>query len=181
MQKDHLVPASILLGCTIIGAGLYFGLRSQSQPAGPASAAVATPRSAEAYTAPPPTTGPAGPPPVLPGLGMVPGLAGPTVPPELQAAVERAAAAALAEEKKKVFIPKCWQPAIAGAPQPAFAKFSLDMTFDPQGTEITRGLSEERSAPRPDVANCIRSLPMSLRISPPPGLPVRVNLPLELP
>lgn len=187
MQKEYLVPASILIGCTIIGAGLFLGLRGQPAPPPPALTAAPVARSSEPHPAAPPVTAAAPPPaPVAPmmgnpGAGALAGLSGPAVSPEVQAAVEKAATAALAEEKKAVFIPKCWQPALKEKPQPAVAKFSLDMTFDPQGTEITRGLSEDRSAPRPDVANCLRTLPMSLRVSPPPPVPVRVQLPLEFP
>lgn len=185
MQKELLVPGSILIGCTIIGAGLYFGLSARPEPAaGPFAGAVtaAADTGAKPAGSPPANVAVTTPAPQPPPMGapMMPGLAGPSVPPAVQAAVEKAAAEALAAEKKNNLVPKCWKPALEKQPQPAVAKYSLDMTFDPQGTQITFGMNEERSALRSDVAACIQSQNITLRIAP-PGFPVRVLLPLEFP
>lgn len=183
MQKELLVPASILIGCSIIGAGLYFGLKGQPQPVAPPAAIpgagagtgpAGPPSATVAITVPVPQQAPAMPAPVMPGL------AGPAVPPEVQAAAERAATEALAAEKKSYFVPSCYKPAIEKQPQPPAAKYMVDMTFDPQGTQVTFGLNEDRSALRPDVAQCIRDRNLALKI-PPQGYPVRVMLPLEFP
>lgn len=104
----------------------------------------------------------------------------PGVPPDVQAAAERAAHDALLGEKKRTLLPKCWQPALAQRPEPAIAKFRLNMMFDAQGREVGRGLHEDRSAIRTDVANCIRNQAMTLQISP-PGVPVSVTVPLDFP
>ncbi len=181
MQKDHLVPISILLGCGMIAAGLYFGLRSQPPPgpspdASPAATGAATSGvRPTVLTAPPhPVTPPPG--PAVAGAPVLP-----AVPAEVQAAAERAANEAVLAEKKKTYVPKCWEPALAKAPQPAVAKYKLDMMFDPQGKQIGLGLQEDRSALRTDVANCIRDQGLTLQISPPPGVHVHVLVPLELP
>lgn len=187
MQKEYLVPASILIGCGIIGAGLYFGLRSQSQPVAPLPAVSVTGAAPGADgprgQAPPANVPPPGaPPPAQPGpAGDMPGVSPPTVAADLQATVEKAATEALAAEKKNKLVPKCWEPAIKANPQPPAAKFTLDMTFDGQGNQITLGISEQRSAARADVAKCLREENLSLRIQRPPGNPVRVVLPLDFP
>lgn len=182
MQKDHLVPISILLGCGMIAAGLYFGLRSQA-PAGPSPAASLAASGAPTSDAKPPIATSSAPPVLVPPPGPIaPGaLLPPTAPAEVQAAAERAANEAVLAEKKKTYLPKCWEPALKKAPQPAVAKYKLDMMFDPQGKQIGLGLQEDRAAVRTDVANCIRDLGLGLQLSPPPGVPVHVLVPLEFP
>jgi hypothetical protein len=177
MQKDHVIPLSILAGCGIIAAGLYFGLRAQSPQVAPAPAA--PPGSAFATAADPPPPPRSAPPPPL-ALPPTVSLA-PTSPAELQATAEKAATAALLAEKKKTFLPKCWLPALQKEPRPAVAKYTLSMMFDAQGKEIGRALSEDRSALRSDVGRCLQDLPMGLQLEPPPGAPVSVTIPLEFP
>lgn len=178
MQKEYLLPASILLGCCVIGLGLFLGLRASSPaPGGVGSAGAAS----VSVTLGPPGGSPASAPAAaISGAGTA-GAPPPSLSAGTQAQFEQAARAALAAEKKATFLPACWEPAIKSAPLPARAKFSLDVTFDAQGIEVARGISDDRSAPRNDVGICLRKLPMGLKLSPPPGVSVRVELPLELP
>ncbi len=181
MQKDLLLPASILAGCTIIGAGLFLGLRaSQPPPVGavtsaPVAGAISAP--VMATTAAP---GAAAAPPVMPGMAF-PGMAMPGVSPAVQSAAEASAKELLLAEKKNSFLPKCWDPALTRSPEPKTVKLVFSLNFDPQGREIGRAISEDRTAMREDVAICLRGLTSTLQISPPPGVPVRVDIPLELP
>ena len=186
MQKDYLIPLSIVVGCSIIGVGLYMGLHSPSQPgaSAPASQLAGGPAATEMRPTSLPSSTGVSPPAVAtaagaPGFPAIPPVQG--VPAEVQAAAERSARDALLAEKKTTLIPKCWQPALQKVPQPAVAKYQLDVMFDAQGVQIGRGLHEDRSAMRPDVANCISEQPMTLRLSPPPGIPIHMLLPLEFP
>jgi hypothetical protein len=185
MKKEYLIPGSILIGCAMMALGLYFGARDGSPP-GLRSGAIATSGAVVATADEPagrsgtaarplPAAAPAADP------GAPAGLAMPGAPANVQAMVEKQAVLALEAEKKAAFIPRCWEPALKQKPEPARARFTLDMTFDGQGKEIARGISEDRSAPRVDVANCLRQIPMALQVTPPPGISVRVNLPLEFP
>ncbi len=66
-------------------------------------------------------------------------------------------------------------------PGQAAARFTLNVTFDASGREIARGLSEDRGARSPEVAGCLRRLPLgALRVSA-PGANVGVRLALSLP
>lgn len=104
----------------------------------------------------------------------------PGAPAAVQAAANKAAAEAIAEMKKTVFLPKCWQPSVAKAADPPKVKFVYEVTFNPEGAQIARGINEDRAGYRQDVSACLNALPMDLKI-PPPGTNVRVSLPLELP
>ena len=177
VQRDLSLPAAVVIGSAIIGAGLYFGLRSQA-PATPAPAAGASdfgrPRDGAVAG-----TGAAAPPPALPPRGG--GLVMPGAPEEVRQRAENAAREALLAEKKARFIPECWAPAIKKQPSPATSKHVFSIGFDAQGREMGRGLKEIRGQTRGDVSQCLRAFPMGLRISPPPGVPIVVEIPIEFP
>ncbi len=170
MKKEYLIPLAILVGCGIIGVGVFFGLRSQHPPTTTASSSgqETSSRPAGATTPPVPTV------PPQPSVHTT------TKPQADQAAAQTHALAAIAKEKVKTFVPKCWDPALKLEPNPAIAKYTFDVTFDAEGREIARGISDDRSAERRDVAICLRELPPSMQI-PPPGALVRVELPLTFP
>ncbi len=190
MDKQYLIPGAILLGCTVIALGVYLRPSAPTPASGGADPAAesAAPRPSPAArpsgstgqsTAVPPGGGapPGGDAPSLPaGVGLLP----PGAPAAVQAAADKAAADAIAEMKKSVFLPKCWQPSLAKAADPPKVKFVYEVTFNPAGTQIARGINEDRSGYRQDVSACLNALPMDLKI-PPPGTNVRVSLPLELP
>lgn len=56
----------------------------------------------------------------------------------------------------------------------------LNVTFDAQGVEVMRGLSEERGNSLPELTRCVTDKLTPLRV-PPPGAMVRVEIPLALP
>lgn len=185
MQNEYLVPASILIGCSIIGVALY--LRPHDPP--PAGApAEASARRAEASASERRAEAPAGakpgemPPTSAPGLDpaqmTTQGIGPRSAPAAVQAEAEKAAAAALEVEKKTNLLPKCWLPALQKSPKPAFARFNLDLTFDAQGMQIASGVNEDRSAPRSDVVGCIQNLTLQI---PATGQVVRVMVPLTFP
>jgi hypothetical protein len=63
----------------------------------------------------------------------------------------------------------------------ATARFTFNVTFDASGREIARGISEDRRAPAPEVAGCLRRLPLgTLRVTA-PGANVGVRLAMNLP
>lgn len=178
MQKEYLVPVSIFAGCTVIAVGLFLGLRER--PEAPSVSSAASPALATAPSSRPIGAGAAATPPEAPATPPA-AVAPPAVSPDVQAVSEAAAKKALEAEKKASFVPRCWEPALARAPEPKRLKVSFDITFDPSGKEVGRGISEDRSAMRPDAVNCLRGLGIGLRISPPPGVHVRMQIPMEFP
>jgi hypothetical protein len=147
MQADKLLPLSILAGSTIIGAGLYLGLRERGAP-------------------PPAETAP---PPIAPA----------PVPVTPQETVIQQATQAL-EAQRAELLRLCWTPAVQKTPEPSKAVFRYNMSFDPQGRQVSLGISEIRGESRTDVAQCLRSRPVSLRI-PPPGAFANVDVMLAFP
>lgn len=177
MARDSLLlPGAVLLGSAIIGAGLFFGLRAQSPAPGAPPPPPETVRPIE-------TTAPPNPAPPNPAN---PAPANPAAPfdlgsPDVKARATTDAKAAVLAEKKANWTAKCWTPALAANKEPATSKYSLSLSFDPEGKQVGQGVSELRDAPsRPDVSSCLSRQPMSLKI-PPPGMPVYVEVPLEFP
>ncbi len=75
---------------------------------------------------------------------------------------------------------RCYDPTVSGQrPRPTL-RFTLDVTFDPAGTQIMRGITEDRERPPGAVTQCvIDHLPPLL--VPPPGQVVMVEIPLNFP
>lgn len=136
-------------------------LHPQGQLQGPTAAVAATPSAPAAVVAPSPLT----------PLGR------PT--PALVARVSEEARAVL-EAARSEFTGRC----IPGGRLPggqAGATFTFNVTFDASGREIARGIGEDRRYRAPEVARCLRALPIgSLRVSP-PGASVGVRVAMNLP
>ncbi len=63
----------------------------------------------------------------------------------------------------------------------ASARLTISSTFDSQGREIARGVSEDRRAPAGELAGCVRQLQgLALSISP-QGANVGVNVAVAFP
>lgn len=168
MRNDsRLLPASILAGCGVIAAGLYLGLRASQPAAPPASSRPLD--SAPAATSVAPPSAQAAPPPARVDADAV------------QKRVQEAAAAAIEKEKREKYLPQCWVPALEENPQPPTSKHFFVLGFDAEGRESVRGLSDIRGESRAEVGACVQRVPMGIRISPPPGIPVNVQVPLEFP
>jgi hypothetical protein len=188
MSPDaHHVPAAILLGSVAIGAGLYFGLAARSAVAPMQTAEVASaPRALE--------TAPRFAPEIRPPLaatdrtdavqaaappGMGAGLAGAEKP--ASPSQRRSVEATLTTAKTASFRPRCWDPLVARSPSPATSRYRVRSVFDAAGRERSRGVSELRGEPsRPDVARCLRELPLDLEAGP-LGDVVAVELDLAFP
>lgn len=156
-RSEYLTPTAILVGAVIIAVGAYLGLRGRAPepaPAQPAVTATATPSLA-------PTAAP-----------------GP-VPPSTR--YTEAVKKALEAVKRDTFVPKCWKPAISRDPKPAQSSYTIEMTFNAEGIEIARAISELRAKEsRPDVAECLRQQSIGMRIEP-PGSSIALTLPLVFP
>jgi hypothetical protein len=155
-RATYVIAAAILAGSGLIALGLYLGLR------------------ARAPAAPRPT------PPAVPSVPVkVPVKPPPPSPAEMTARVQRDAVAAL-DAQRATLIDACWTPIVAKAPDPPSASFVLVVSFDPQGHENGRGVTEPRGTSRHDVAVCLGEQPFSLAV-PAPGMQVTVELPITLP
>jgi hypothetical protein len=100
-------------------------------------------------------------------------------PPEVVKKVTAEATAQL-ETYRPSIVKECW-PA-DGLPRGAkSAKVTIHVTFDAQGREIARGISEERRAPTGAFGKCLRALPgTNLSVSP-PGTNVAVSMAMTYP
>jgi hypothetical protein len=98
---------------------------------------------------------------------------------ELLTRVREEAKAQLETYRNEV-VSQCW-PA-KGLPKGArTATLTVNVTFDAQGHEIARGISEDRRAPAGEFGRCVRNLNgITLGISP-PGSNVAVSIPVSYP
>lgn len=163
MASSYILPAAIVVGSGLIALGLYFGLAARpvaptAQPEpGALTSAKAEPGALTSAKAEPST-----------------------VPKPIDPSVTEAAAQQALDALKPTLIEACWKPALAANPEPAEARWTYDVTFDTKGVAIARGISDVRGMERGDVASCLRTQPMRLRVPPPP-VNTRVTLQLSLP
>jgi len=172
LEKHISTPTAILLGGAMIGVGLIVGLQRGEPPQVP--------------SAPPaPSLGTQGPPAQpSPELALQPATtratpqapAPPTVPRD---EVARQVAKAL-DAHRADLVERCWKSAHAKAPQPPSVKFVFNYTFNSEGHQLARGVSEDRATARPDVTACVLSALPALSI-PPPGVTASLDVPFSLP
>lgn len=184
MKQTSAIVVAILLGCTIIGAAIY--LRPVAPAADNRAVATATPTvpgPAPAPPAPPVATAvpaPQAPPqaPQAPSASSAPSAPAPQAVsgPALEAKVR----AALAKELV-LWREQCWDVLTHQTPGPASTRFTLNMNFAADGSEIGRGMMSPRDAGRPDVNLCVNRLPASLLKLEPIGAPATIDLEIVLP
>jgi hypothetical protein len=172
-EKSLSTSTAILIAGALIAAGLFFGLRGREAPP-PAPAPVVT------SAPPPPALEPSHP---VVGVTVQP-VPVPTPPPAAAGALDQAAVAAAAmkdlEKYRAAVVKKCVEPALAKKPNPPKIKLDFNVSFDPQGRQVMRGVSEDRETMREGVSTCAQDAIPPLSV-PPPGAGIQVNLPWTLP
>ncbi|MEZ4428027.1 MAG: hypothetical protein R3A51_10125 [Nannocystaceae bacterium] len=158
--SDMLIPASIVVGSVIIAGALYMALRPPSSAA-PAPAIVEAPTSVA-------------PPPVVAPVVAAPRVATVVDP---QARATAAVRDALASQRAQLR-DACWTAPAAG--EPLEIPLVMSVGFDSEGRSVSVGISEDRAAARPEVANCLRAHLFAFSI-PAPGVPVHVEAPFVAP
>lgn len=166
----NYTPHAILGGSVIVAIGLYFGLRREPPPAAP------PPSSSTAALAV--SSSSAAPFPAVPS-SAVPVAPAPTPSARADAAIDEDVAKAI-EELRARAAKECWAPHKSDPGVPSKVKLVYSGSFDAGGTEVARGLSEDRAAAAPVVAACIRAFKMDLKI-PAPGRYVNATVPFEVP
>lgn len=179
MKQQRAIVVAIVLGATIIAAAIYL------RPAAPPSDALARPTAelVAAATAPastesePAPTAPA-PSPEVPAAPEAPPTPAPQVVngPELEAKVRAALATELDTWRKQ-----CWDVLTKQTPGAASTRFTLNMSFNADGSEIGRGMLSPRDAGRQDVNLCVNRLPVSLLKLEPIGAPASIDVEITLP
>jgi hypothetical protein len=87
---------------------------------------------------------------------------------------------AVLEASRQELTSRCW-PRAGLSSGKASTLVTFNVTYDANGREIARGLSEDRQARAPEVVRCLQRLPLgSLRIAP-PGANVGVRVAMRLP
>lgn len=77
-------------------------------------------------------------------------------------------------------VSRCWHP----PSQPGSAtstSITLSLSFDAQGREIARGVTEDRRAPAPEFVQCLRNLEGTTLSVTPPGTNLGVTVPVTFP
>lgn len=158
---NFALPVAMVLSSVIVATGLYFGLRaSQQQPVAVTPVtpvAPVTPVIAPAAAAPVP----------------------PAMTPEVKARALENARLAL-EGQRATMVDRCWAPAAAKQPEPRQIPLVFNLSFAPEGQLLAVGISETRGMDRPEVATCLRSLELRLKI-PAPGGTLLLEVPFTLP
>lgn len=156
---NNNLPIAIVVGCGLIGLGLYFGLRARPQ--------VVTPPMT-------PTT-------IAPGSPNVvaPSTATPPAVPVVDARAFETELARALDEARATFRDKCWTPLVAKTPGPASSTYVFDIEVDAQGNQMARGIQTGEGA-REDVANCMRLLIVPIKV-PPTGRRMSARVPMKLP
>lgn len=145
-----------VIGCALVGLGLFLGLRAQAPP---------TPSADPPRSTPPPAR----------SIALSPE----EVPEALRVTVTAQVSAALDALRPRI-LAECWEPALAKKAEPRAAEYILRLTFDAAGKEILRGVTDVRGSSRGDVGQCLRQMQMNLSI-PPPGAYVPIDIRLTLP
>jgi hypothetical protein len=146
--------------------GYVAGARGSAEPSvasSPPPATPAAPPIALPMPEPLPGRGAVAPPIPLPRVPQPTPL--PRVAPEIVARVEREAAMEI-DRIKPILAARCWE---TSPPQerPQGVTYAINVSFDPQGREIARGVEEERGSP-PALGHCLRQvLDAEMRVSPP--------------
>ncbi|NUO47893.1 MAG: hypothetical protein HOV80_03455 [Polyangiaceae bacterium] len=156
----------------IVAVGAYLGLRERGSPE------VSTPTATVVSTTAPTATPTSSAAPARAPEGIPPQPV-PSVTPELIKASSSSASNAI-EKHRKHLVEKCWNPSAKTDPEPKSVTYTLELTFDAEGKQIARGLSEPRGASRPAVPQCLQTELPNLTIDP-PGVSVAFKVELTLP
>jgi hypothetical protein len=78
------------------------------------------------------------------------------------------------------FVAKCWAPSAAATAEPRRIPLTFNVAFTPAGELVGLGIIEDGEVFRSDVANCMRGMAIAPKI-PPPGVPLNLEVPFELP
>lgn len=167
-KKGISTATAILIAGALIGAGLFFGLRSAATPppaaAPPSSATTAAPRQPVAASPPAATT------------GVAPSPAASSARPETVAAQARVAL----DEQRDTLVKACVDPLFAKGAERRKVKLTMNFTFDPRGKQITQGLAEDRQTSLAGLSTCLSEKLQPISV-PPPGANTYVEVPWELP
>jgi hypothetical protein len=163
-------PAAILIGSAVIAAALFFGLQQRHDPhpderpqaPPPASGAVSEAAARPRARAPEPAA-----PPPAPSPGAS------------REVVTQQAGKALGAHRAAL-VKRCWEPAVAKAPEPRTIRYVFNLAFDAAGREVARGVIEDRETARIDVTRCVGENLPPIEV-PPPGAVISVEVPFSLP
>jgi hypothetical protein len=82
------------------------------------------------------------------------------------------------ESARELIVSRCWPR--GGVDGRSSARLTFNVTFDAQGREIARGITEDRRAPGGAFARCVREHGTALAIAP-PGTNIGVSLSMAYP
>lgn len=165
MAHNLTLPASIIIGGALMGVGLYFGLKSSDAAPQTANSPATAAPTAEKLS---PQSSPPASQPAAPGESS-------DARKRIEAEVAKAIAALKPEWRKK-----CWAPAVKTTPEPSTSQYTLNLSFNPDGSLVASSWNEIRGASRTDVVQCLRYEPLLLKVTA-PGVPIGLDMPVDLP
>lgn len=154
LDRQLYTPISIVLAGSLIGVGLFFGLRERGHS--PSE------------------------PPVQPGTRRAEGPAAqprPAPPRAVDPLLARRATEQALEAQRAAIVERCIP---AAARSGTASRLSINVTFDASGTQIGRGIIADRGDPRPWLSECATGALPTLRI-PAQGYPVALEVVWALP
>jgi len=179
LDKHLSTPVAILIAGVLVAAGLFFGLRGRDAgpPASPGADSTERPQRAAG-------AGPTPAPDQTAGGAVAAQPSRPPTPAATAVTADRNAATTAAlkdlERHRAAIVDKCVKPSLAKTPEPPTVKLVFNVTFNEQGQQIARGISEDRATSRYEVTQCVTDALPPLQV-PAQGASVMVDLPWTLP
>lgn len=144
------LPVAVVIAGLLVGVGLFFGLQGRTvapAPAAPSAASGSTHPATTTQSPPAPTSASSA--QVAVASSVEPVAAAP-------AAARRAAATASLEAQRKTIVEQCVKPVLAKTPTLTSVKLTFNVTFAADGSQIGRGVSEDRRASSPEITACVQ-------------------------
>ncbi len=170
-MRGLATPIAIIIAGALVGAGLYFGTRTNA-PDAPSATPSSTP---PAVTSP---LAPASQNPVTQPLNVAP--LQPAPPPGMPQDQVDAEVGKAIEGLRQRIIHDCYEPHKNDAGIPKKMTLGYSGGFDPNGVENARGLSDDRPTFFQPVSDCARKLPMDMKIAT-PGHTVSITQQMQFP
>lgn len=164
MSSSLPISTAIVVAGGLIGLGLFFGLRERGRDVGPSPAAtpIETQRAERGERRPPERS--------------------PTEPRSAGRGADRVAqdVGAALDAQRAALVEKCWKPYEAASPPPKPPRWLFNFSIGADGTQLARGVAEQRGTGNPAITRCILDTLAPVTI-PPPGAAVTVDVPFGLP
>jgi hypothetical protein len=169
-------PIAIVLGFgifgTLIGLGVYFGLRESGPGRGP-SAAEPVP------TVTVGTTGAVGVEPSMTGAPPANAFRAPPGDSVSASSPQADEARSAIDAQHAHLLEACWQPSVARKSFPAYVTITASLTYDADGNLVIHSVQQDMTSARPDVTMCVTKELVMPKVRMPGR--THISVPIQLP